>query len=101
MRRACTGRARCSALLLPVALCSELSTERTPCEPRGGPRPPHPYELKPRAVTQLGVSHRQTGVGDNDSWGTPPLEKYLLHANRTYRYGYRLARPRRGGGRRG
>ncbi|UQA91590.1 glycoside hydrolase family 2 TIM barrel-domain containing protein [Streptomyces halobius] len=54
-----------------------------------GPR--HPYELKRRDGTQLGINHRQMGVGGNDSWGAPPLEKYLLHAGRTYRYAYRLA----------
>ncbi|MEU2725592.1 glycoside hydrolase family 2 TIM barrel-domain containing protein [Streptomyces smyrnaeus] len=52
--------------------------------------PEHPYELKPRKETVLGVNHRQMGVGGNDSWGAAPLEKYLLHADRTYRYGYRL-----------
>ncbi|MFJ9407598.1 glycoside hydrolase family 2 TIM barrel-domain containing protein [Streptomyces sp. NPDC101393] len=51
----------------------------------------HPHELKPRKETQLGVNHRQMGVGGNDSWGAPPLEKYLLHADRTYSYAYRLS----------
>ncbi|NLU70645.1 glycoside hydrolase family 2 TIM barrel-domain containing protein [Streptomyces sp. HNM0574] len=52
--------------------------------------PKHPHELTPRRETVLGVNHRQTGVGGNDSWGAPPLEEYLLHADRTYSYGYRL-----------
>lgn len=43
-----------------------------------------------RAETVLGVNHRQMGVGGNDSWGAPPEEPYLLHAGRTYTYGYRL-----------
>ncbi|MEU9112718.1 beta-galactosidase small subunit [Streptomyces sp. NPDC048483] len=54
-----------------------------------GPR--HPYELERRAKTQLDVNHRQMGVGGNDSWGAPPLEKYLLHADRTYSCAYRLS----------
>lgn len=54
-----------------------------------GPR--HPYQLKRRPETHLGVNHRQMGVGGNDSWGAPPLEKYLLHADRTYHYAYRLS----------
>ncbi|WP_181138639.1 hypothetical protein [Streptomyces sp. Ru73] len=29
-------------------------------------------------------------MGGNDSWGAPPLERYLLHADREYRYAYRL-----------
>ncbi|MGV9884282.1 beta-galactosidase small subunit-related protein [Streptomyces sp. NPDC003006] len=53
-----------------------------------GPR--HPYEVKRRAETVLGVNHRQMGVGGNDSWGAPPEEPYLLHSGRTYAYGYRL-----------
>lgn len=52
--------------------------------------PKHPYELKRRDETVLGVNHRQMGVGGNDSWGAPPLERYLLHAGRTYTYAYRL-----------
>lgn len=52
--------------------------------------PKHAYELKRRDETVLGVNHRQMGVGGNDSWGAPPLEQYLLHAGRTYAYGYRL-----------
>lgn len=52
--------------------------------------PKHPYELKRRDETILGVNHRQMGVGGNDSWGAPPLDAYLLHAGRTYTYAYRL-----------
>ncbi|MET7363868.1 glycoside hydrolase family 2 TIM barrel-domain containing protein [Streptomyces sp. NPDC005562] len=53
-----------------------------------GPR--HPHEVKRHAETFLRVAHRQMGVGGNDSWGAPPLERYLLHAGRTYTYAYRL-----------
>ncbi|MFF1375985.1 glycoside hydrolase family 2 TIM barrel-domain containing protein [Streptomyces sp. NPDC058308] len=53
-----------------------------------GPR--HPHEVKRREETVLGINHRQMGVGGNDSWGAPPLERYLLHAGRTYTYAYRL-----------
>ncbi|MFG3259645.1 glycoside hydrolase family 2 TIM barrel-domain containing protein [Streptomyces sp. NPDC048172] len=66
----------------------ELSALRFTPHDMDGPK--HPYELKPRGATVLGVNHRQMGVGGNDSWGAPPLEEYLLHADRTYRYGYRL-----------
>ncbi|MGY0024123.1 glycoside hydrolase family 2 TIM barrel-domain containing protein [Streptomyces sp. YJ-C3] len=51
----------------------------------------HPYELKRRDETVLGVNLRQTGVGGNDSWGAPPLDKYTLHAGRTYTYAYRIS----------
>ncbi|MFD7920932.1 glycoside hydrolase family 2 TIM barrel-domain containing protein [Streptomyces sp. NPDC059740] len=53
-----------------------------------GPR--HPYQVKRRRETVVGVNHRQMGVGGNNSWGLPPLEKYLLHADHVYTYGYRL-----------
>lgn len=53
-----------------------------------GPR--HPHELQPRGQTFLGINHRQTGVGGNDSWGAAPLERYLLHTDREYSYSYRL-----------
>lgn len=53
-----------------------------------GPR--HPHQLTARRETQLGVNHRQMGVGGNDSWGAAPLADYLLHADRSYQYGYRL-----------
>ncbi|WP_326686644.1 DUF4981 domain-containing protein [Streptomyces sp. NBC_01795] len=66
----------------------ELSALRFRPADLDGPR--HPYELKPRRAAVLGVNHRQMGVGGNDSWGASPLEEYLLHADRTYRYGYRL-----------
>ncbi|RCG21515.1 DUF4981 domain-containing protein [Streptomyces diacarni] len=66
----------------------ELSALRyTPADLDG---PKHPHELTPRKETVLGVNHRQMGLGGNDSWGAAPLEQYLLHADRTYRYGYRL-----------
>lgn len=50
----------------------------------------HPYQLVRREETLLGVNHRQMGVGGNNSWGAPPLEQYLLHADRGYSYAYRL-----------
>ncbi|WP_242586801.1 glycoside hydrolase family 2 TIM barrel-domain containing protein [Streptomyces sp. MST-110588] len=50
----------------------------------------HPYQLKRRGETILAVNHRQMGVGGNDSWGAPPLDRYLLHADRPYSYAYRL-----------
>ncbi len=53
-----------------------------------GPR--HPHELRRRAEVTIGVNHRQMGLGGNDSWGAPPLERYLLHADREYGYAYRL-----------
>ncbi|MEV7379145.1 glycoside hydrolase family 2 TIM barrel-domain containing protein [Streptomyces lydicus] len=73
----------------PDAPLLELSAlHHTPFD-LDGPR--HPYELARHGETWLGVNHRQMGVGGNDSWGAPPLEKYLLHADRTYSYGYRLS----------
>ncbi|MGK4905190.1 glycoside hydrolase family 2 TIM barrel-domain containing protein [Streptomyces albus] len=66
----------------------ELSALHHTPDDLDGPR--HPHELTPRKETVLAVNHRQMGLGGNDSWGAAPLERYLLHADRTYRYGYRL-----------
>ncbi|GAB2750686.1 beta-galactosidase LacZ [Salinifilum aidingensis] len=52
--------------------------------------PKHPHELRRREEVVLGINHRQTGVGGNDSWGAAPLEQYLLHADRPYSYSYRI-----------
>ncbi|MFG2827633.1 glycoside hydrolase family 2 TIM barrel-domain containing protein [Streptomyces sp. NPDC048434] len=83
-----TGLRICAEPGADAPLLELSALHHTPAD-LDGPR--HPYELKRRGETQLGVNHRQMGVGGNDSWGAPPLEKYLLHADRTYSYGYRLS----------
>lgn len=69
------------------ALLETSALHYTPAD-LDGPR--HPHELTRRDETVLLVNHRQMGVGGINSWGAAPLEKYLLHAGRTYAYGYRM-----------
>ncbi|MFE7976855.1 glycoside hydrolase family 2 TIM barrel-domain containing protein [Streptomyces shenzhenensis] len=87
-----TGRSGAGLLVAadPVdgeALLETSALHHTPAD-LDGPR--HPHELTRRAETVLLVNHRQMGVGGINSWGAAPLEPYLLHAGRTYAYGYRL-----------
>ncbi|NEB79016.1 DUF4981 domain-containing protein [Streptomyces sp. SID14478] len=50
----------------------------------------HDYQLDPRDEVVLRVSHRQMGVGGDDSWGAHTHDAYKLLADRDYRYTYRL-----------
>ncbi|WP_282701746.1 glycoside hydrolase family 2 TIM barrel-domain containing protein [Streptomyces sp. CC219B] len=50
----------------------------------------HDYQLTPREEVVLRVSHRQMGVGGDDSWGAQTHNEYKLFADREYAYTYRL-----------
>ncbi|NJQ02524.1 glycoside hydrolase family 2 TIM barrel-domain containing protein [Streptomyces zingiberis] len=50
----------------------------------------HDHQLTPRKEVVLRLSHRQMGVGGNDSWGAHTLDRYKLFADRDYSYSYRL-----------
>ncbi|MGW0914542.1 glycoside hydrolase family 2 TIM barrel-domain containing protein [Streptomyces sp. NPDC002784] len=50
----------------------------------------HDYQLTPREEVVLRVSHRQMGVGGDNSWGAHTHDEYKLFANRDYAYTYRL-----------
>ncbi|MFJ4682369.1 glycoside hydrolase family 2 TIM barrel-domain containing protein [Streptomyces sp. NPDC088789] len=50
----------------------------------------HDYQLTPREEVVLRVNHRQMGVGGDDSWGAHTHDEFKLHADREYRYTYRL-----------
>lgn len=54
-----------------------------------GPR--HAHELVPRDTVCWQINHRQMGLGGIDSWGQKPLPQYVLGADRTYAYAYRLS----------
>ena len=54
-----------------------------------GPR--HAHELVPRDDVAWQINHRQMGLGGIDSWGQKPLPQYILGADRTYAYAYRLS----------
>jgi len=50
----------------------------------------HDYQLTPRAEVVLRLSHRQMGVGGDNSWGAHTHDEYKLFADRDYSYTYRL-----------
>ncbi|WP_369174173.1 glycoside hydrolase family 2 TIM barrel-domain containing protein [Streptomyces sp. R28] len=50
----------------------------------------HDYQLTPREEVVLRLSHRQMGVGGDNSWGAHTHDEYKLFASRDYSYTYRL-----------
>ena len=54
-----------------------------------GPR--HAHDLVPRETVAWQINHHQMGLGGTDSWGQKPLPQYILDADRSYSYAYRLA----------
>lgn len=50
----------------------------------------HDRQLTPRKEVVLRVSHRQMGVGGDNSWGAHTHDEFKLFANRDYTYTYRL-----------
>ncbi|WP_426568184.1 glycoside hydrolase family 2 TIM barrel-domain containing protein [Streptomyces canus] len=50
----------------------------------------HDYQLTPRKEVVLRLSHRQMGVGGDNSWGAHTHDEYKLFADRDYAYTYRL-----------
>ncbi|GAA3889207.1 glycoside hydrolase family 2 TIM barrel-domain containing protein [Streptomyces lacrimifluminis] len=50
----------------------------------------HDYQLTPRDEVVLRLSHRQMGVGGDNSWGAHTHDEYKLFAARDYAYTYRL-----------
>ncbi|TDC77929.1 glycoside hydrolase family 2 TIM barrel-domain containing protein [Streptomyces hainanensis] len=50
----------------------------------------HDYQLVPREEVVLRVSHRQMGVGGDDSWSTHTHDEFKLFADREYAHTYRL-----------
>ena len=50
----------------------------------------HDYQITPRDEVVLRLSHRQMGVGGDNSWGAHTHDEYKLFANRDYAYSYRL-----------
>ncbi|HEY8980382.1 MAG TPA: glycoside hydrolase family 2 TIM barrel-domain containing protein [Streptomyces sp.] len=50
----------------------------------------HDYQLTPRKEVVLRVSHRQMGIGGDNSWGAHTHDEFKLFASRDYAYTYRL-----------
>jgi len=49
----------------------------------------HPYLIPYTKNTTINLDYQQMGVGGNDSWGAPPLDKYRLWPGK-YSYSIRL-----------
>ncbi|HEC42196.1 MAG TPA: DUF4981 domain-containing protein [Bacteroides sp.] len=46
----------------------------------------HTYDIKPRELVELNLDYLHRGLGGTDSWGAPPLEKYLIPATKQHKY---------------
>jgi beta-galactosidase len=64
------------------------ASHSTPEDLSSGAR--HDYQLTPRDEVVLRLSHRQMGVGGDDSWGAHTHDEYKLFADKDYSYTYRL-----------
>jgi len=51
----------------------------------------HPHELMPDRTITLHIDLQQTGLAGINSWGAPPLDKYILKAGESYQYDFYLA----------
>ena len=50
----------------------------------------HPHEIPQRDVITVNLDHIQMGVGGRNSWGAKTDSDYLLPADRSYRYRFRM-----------
>ncbi|MDU0302982.1 glycoside hydrolase family 2 TIM barrel-domain containing protein [Streptomyces sp. PAL114] len=85
---ALTGRDGRGLLVSGEPLVEINASHFTPEDLSAGVR--HDYQLTPRDAVVLRVSHRQMGVGGDDSWGAHTHDEFKLLADRDYAYTYRL-----------
>lgn len=85
---ALTDRAGTGLLVCGEPLLEVNASHFTPEDLSVGVR--HDYQLTPRDEVVLRLSHRQMGVGGDNSWGAHTHDEYKLFANRDYSYTYRL-----------
>ncbi|MFF3936036.1 glycoside hydrolase family 2 TIM barrel-domain containing protein [Streptomyces phaeofaciens] len=85
---ALTGRDGTGLLVSGEPLLEVNASHFTPEDLSVGAR--HDYQLTPRPEVVLRVSHRQMGVGGDNSWGAHTHDEYKLFADRDYAYTYRL-----------
>ncbi|GAB7105554.1 glycoside hydrolase family 2 TIM barrel-domain containing protein [Streptomyces phaeofaciens JCM 4814] len=85
---ALTGRDGTGLLVSGETLLEVNASHFTPEDLSVGAR--HDYQLTPRPEVVLRVSHRQMGVGGDNSWGAHTHDEYKLFADRDYAYTYRL-----------
>jgi len=50
----------------------------------------HPFDLPRRDFINLNIDLNIHGVGGDDSWGAPTMEKYTIPGNKPYSYGFVL-----------
>jgi len=50
----------------------------------------HPFDLPRRDFINLNIDLNIHGVGGDDSWGAPTMEKYTIPGNKPYSYGFIL-----------
>jgi beta-galactosidase len=50
--------------------------------------PAHPTDIPLRKLITVQISHRQMGLGGENSWGAWPLDKYMIPAKGTYEYSF-------------
>ncbi|MFH8798859.1 glycoside hydrolase family 2 TIM barrel-domain containing protein [Streptomyces sp. NPDC017936] len=85
---ALTGRDGTGLLVSGEPLLEVNASHFTPEDLSAGVR--HDYQLTPRREVVLRLSHRQMGVGGDNSWGAHTHDEYKLFADRDYAYTYRL-----------
>lgn len=85
---ALTDRSGSGLLVSGEPLLEVSASHFTPEDLSVGAR--HDYQLTPREEVVLRVSHRQMGVGGDNSWGAHTHDEFKLFADRDYSYTYRL-----------
>lgn len=85
---ALTDRGGSGLLVSGEPLLEVNASHFTPEDLSSGVR--HDYQLTPRDEVVLRVSHRQMGIGGDNSWGAHTHDEYKLFANKDYAYTYRL-----------
>jgi beta-galactosidase len=67
-----------------------LEVSAYPCLPDDIELARHPLDIPPRDVSTINIDHRQMGLGGCDSWGSLPLEPYLILSGKTYHWSFLL-----------
>ena len=50
----------------------------------------HPFEIPQRDFVTVNIDLNIHGVGGNDGWGAPTMDKYTINGNQPYHYGFIL-----------
>gem|GEM_PF-628320 len=74
--------------LLISALQQPLGISAWPYQPRDVIGADHAHEIPHREAITLNLDYRQIGVGGDNSWGLPVLDKYMIAAGDNCEYGF-------------